>query len=102
MLSNYEQRILTELEVELARHRSKRASVIRALRLPTASLALAATMYLSISSMLSRTAASLSIALLGIAVGWLLVGVVRRRIMGPRIRRRLRKLARERRPPDQA
>jgi hypothetical protein len=102
MLSNYEQRILTELEVELTRHSSRRASWLRALRLPVVSLALVATTYLSVSSILPRTAASLAIALLGIVVGWLLVGVVRRRIMGPRIRRRLRKLARQRRAPGQA
>lgn len=99
MLSHYEQRILTALEFELARHHSKRATVIRALRLPIASLALVTIMYLSITSTLSRTAASLSLALLGVVVGWLLVGAVRRRIMGPRFRRWLRKLAQQRGGP---
>ena len=99
MLSNYERRVLNQLEGELAHQRTRTASTLRACRLPIASLALAALIYLSVTAPLPRLTSSLAIAVLGVTVGWLLVSAYRRHILGPRIRLRLRR-ARNQRPPQ--
>jgi Flp pilus assembly protein TadB len=95
MLSDYERRILDELEVELRRHRSRRSAAVHGSRLPVAALGLAAAIYLSVVAALAPLVASPLIAVLGVLVGWLLVNVVRRRFLGPGARRRLRRARRQ-------
>ena len=90
MLSDYERRILDELEGELRRHRSRLSTAIRGCRLPVAILGLAAAIYLSVAAALTPPVASPLIAVLGVTVGWLLVSAVRHRFLGPGTRRRLR------------
>jgi len=89
MLSNYEYRILGELELELTRRSSWPSRAAQASRLPIALSALVASIIVSTVLDLPLIAATLMVAGLGVIVGWLLVGVVRRNVMGPRIRRKL-------------
>jgi hypothetical protein len=95
MLSNYERRILDELEGELRRHRSRLSSAVRACRLPVAATGLAVAICLSVVVPLAPAVASPFIAVLGISVGWLLVNVVRHRFLGLSTHRRLRQTRRQ-------
>jgi hypothetical protein len=90
MLSNYERRVLNEIEVDLTR-RAKWRVALRAFRLPLALLAASAVVALSAATVVSGMTGSLLTLVLGVIIGWLLVSIVRRRIVGPRIRRRLKR-----------
>lgn len=91
MLSNYERRVLNEIEVDLTRRRTRSRTAIKAGRLPMALLALFAVIGLSATAILPAVMASLLAAAFGVVVGWLLVNVVRHHVVGPRVRRRLRR-----------
>jgi uncharacterized protein involved in response to NO len=91
MLSNYERRVLNEIEVDLTRKRARCSAVLRACRLPVMLCAAAAVVALSAVRTVSGVPETLLALMLGVIIGWLLVSVVRGRILGPRIRRRLRR-----------
>jgi hypothetical protein len=91
MLSNYERRVLNEIEVDFARRRAKWRGVLRASRLPLTLLAASAVVALSAARVVSGLTGSLLTLVLGMIIGWLLVSIVRRRILGPRIRRHLKR-----------
>jgi hypothetical protein len=96
MLSDYERRILNELEVELRRPHGRLWLTLRGARLPTAVTALVTLVVLSSLAVISGGTGSLGAALLGVIVGWLLVSAVRRHVLGPRARRQLRRARRSR------
>ena len=94
MLSNYERRVLNEIELDLTRMkcpRSKLRAAIRSLRLPVALMALGASMSLSTGDQLPRWVGAVLVAAFGVLVGWLLLGAIRRRVWGPRLRGQLRR-----------
>src|SRR5665213_970887 len=93
MLSNYERRIPSEIELDLIKikGRSKLGVAFRALRLPVAFMALGTAMMLSAGDQLPGSVGVVLVAGAGVLVGWLLVGAIRRRLWGPRVRARLRR-----------
>jgi len=93
MLSNYERRILSEIELDLTRIRSpgsKLLAAIRSVRLPMAMITLGAAMSISIGNQVAKPWGAVLVAGCGVMVGWLLVGAIRRRVWGPRLRARMR------------
>jgi hypothetical protein len=90
MLSDYERRILNQIEVELRRPRRRSSAVLRAARLPIAFMLLCLAIGLSEAALLPSRVGPPLAALLGTVVGWLLVSAMRQHVMGPRTRRRLR------------
>jgi hypothetical protein len=90
MLSNYERRVLNEIEVDLARRRAKWRRALSAFRLPLALLAASAVVALSAVTVVSGVTGSLLTLVLGVIIGWLLVSIIRGHVVGPRIRRRLK------------
>jgi hypothetical protein len=91
MLSSYERRVLNEIEVDLARRRARWRAVARACRLPLAASAAGAVIGLSAEKAISAITGTLLALALGVVIGWLLVSIVRGRVVGPRIRRRFRR-----------
>jgi hypothetical protein len=91
MLSNYERRVLNAIEVDLTRNRAKCRAALRAFRLFITLAAAGVVVGLSAAGTISGVTGSLLALATGVGIGWLLVGIVRARILGPRIRRRLRR-----------
>jgi len=89
MLSNYERRILNEIEFEFSHGSGRRAKIIAALRPAALVLAVAALVTLATLSadrIIPRTTGIVLVACLGMAVGWLIFALANRHAVGPRIR----------------